>query len=123
MESIEGKKLINKMQQELLKSGIVVESLVKSLQTLRPIAIEENNPTLTKVIRLTYEHLESYDAFDIPIPADDVIDEFEEEQVEMVVETVTGVESLNYLLSLMADDTKASNREDLIEYRDMLMNY
>ena len=68
MRSSEGLALIEKMKGDLAKSGIVAESLVEDLKKLRPFAIEEEDPSLTKVIRLTYEHLEANGSFNIPIP-------------------------------------------------------
>ena len=122
MVNTEGLKLIEKIQKDLDRNGIIINTIVEDLQKLRPIAIEENDPTLTKVIRLTYEHIEANKDFNIPIPEDEEI----EEGVELVkVETTpeTKLESLNYLLSLMKDAQKKANRADLIEYRDALMNY
>jgi len=122
MESIEGNKLIVKMQLDLAKKGINKDVIVKGLQELRPYALEEKDPTLTKVIRLAYEHIENNGTFNIPIPADEEIDDDlgdddHEEVPLLIVNTIETdkdrVESLNYLLSLMLDRTNASNREEL----------
>ena len=132
MESIEGNKLIVKMQLDLAKKGINKASLIKGLQELRPFALEEKDPTLTKVIRLTYEHIENNGTFNIPIPADEEIaddlgDDDHEEVAHLIVNTIETdkdrVESLNYLLSLMLDRTNSSNREELFVYRDALKEY
>jgi hypothetical protein len=125
MKSIEGRKMINKMQQSVIKSGIEGKSLIKELQELRPIAIAEENPTLTKVIRLTYEHLEANAGFNIPLPADEAVDEDGEIiQPELAEGDIEGrKESFLYLLDVMANDENPSNREDLIAYRNMLMDY
>ena len=131
MESIEGKKMIVKMQGSLQKKGIDAKALSETLKELRPIAIEEEDPTLTKVIRLTFEHLEANGTFNIPIPAEIEINEEEgEEEVEEEEEILEPespkndeerIESLDYLFSIMSDAYNKSNREDLIEYRNMLM--
>lgn len=132
MESIEGNKLIVKMQLDLAKKGINKAALIKGLQELRPFALEEKDPTLTKVIRLTYEHIENNGTFNIPIPADEEIaddlgDDDHEEVAHLIVNTIETdadrVESLNYLLSLMLDRTNSSNREELFVYRDALKEY
>ncbi|PJA09419.1 MAG: hypothetical protein COX70_01800 [Flavobacteriales bacterium CG_4_10_14_0_2_um_filter_32_8] len=132
MESIEGNKLIVKMQLDLAKKGINKDVIVKGLQELRPYALEEKDPTLTKVIRLAYEHIENNGTFNIPIPADEEIDDDlgdddHEEVPLLIVNTIETdkdrVESLNYLLSLMLDRTNASNREELFIYRDALKEY
>ena len=130
MESIEANKLIVKLQKEIIKNGIVKEKLVKGLQELRPYALAEEDPTLTKVIRLTYEHIDATGTFNIPIPADEVVMEGEEESEEVEVVNEMDMEdfenkktSLDYLLSLMLDARNPNNRQDLMEYRDLLKNY
>ena len=132
MESIEGNKLIVKMQIDLAKKGINKAALIKGLQELRPFALEEKDPTLTKVIRLTYEHIENNGTFNIPIPADEEIaddlgDDNHEEVAHLIVNTIETdkdrVESLNYLLSLMLGRTNSSNREEMYVYRDALKEY
>lgn len=121
MESIEANKLIVKLQKDLAKAGIVKETLVKGLKELRPYALEEEDPTLTKVIRLTYEHIETNNSFNIAIPDDEEI-----EGEDMVTEEIdendfdAKRDSLNYLFSLMLDRNNATNRQDLFEYRDAL---
>jgi hypothetical protein len=130
MKTIEANKLIVKLQKDIAKSGIVKEQLVKDLKELRPYALSEEDPTLTKVIRLTYEHIENTGTFNIPIPADEAILEGEEEEgVEAEVEVMDMDDfenkrmSLDYLLSLMLDRTNTTNQQDLCEYRDMLKAY
>lgn len=125
MKTIEANQLIVKIQKDIAKSGIVKDKLVKDLQELRPYALAEEDPTLTKVIRLTYEHIESNGTFNIPIPADEAIVEGEEAEVEsMDMDDFDNKRmSLDYLLSLMLDRTNPSNQQDLCEYRDMLKDY
>ena len=133
MESIEGKKIINKMQRELLKNGIIKDTLISDLKELRPFAIKEEDPSLTKVIRLTYEHLEEHGTFNIPIPSEEEVvlegDDGEEVTVELLADEPNSDdfeakrESLDYLLSIMIDARNKSNRVDLLEYRDALMAY
>jgi hypothetical protein len=132
MESIEGNKLIVKLQLDLAKKGINKEALIKDLKELRPFALEEQDPTLTKVIRLTYEHIEDNGTFNIPIPADEeIVEEGKENTEEIVAEAPVRtvetdeerIESLDYLFSLMLDRKNSSNREEMFEYRDALKAY
>lgn len=133
MESIEGRKLINKMQRELLKNGIIKDTLVADLKELRPFAIAEEDPSLTKVIRLTYEHIEEHGTFNIPIPEEEEVvlegEDGEELKVELVQDERTEDDfeakraSLDYLFSIMIDARNKSNRIELLEYRDALMAY
>jgi len=122
MVSPEGLKLIDKILKDLDRNGIVTNTLVADLQKLRPFAIQEEDPSLTKVIRLTYEHIEENQGFEIPIPEDEEIEEGVE-LVKIEPTEATKVESLTYLVSLMKDAMKPSNRTDLLEYRDALMDF
>jgi len=122
MVSPEGLKLIDKVLKDIDRNGIVTNTIVADLQKLRPFAIEEEDPSLTKVIRLTYEHIEENKGFNIPIPEDEEIEEGVE-LVKIELTEATKVESLTYLVSLMKDAMKASNRTDLLEYRDALMDF
>ncbi|HRN41768.1 MAG: hypothetical protein KF732_00085 [Flavobacteriales bacterium] len=123
MENLEGNKLIVKIQRDLAKSGIVKDNLVKDLKELRNFALAEQDPTLTKVIRLTYEHIEQTGTFSIPIPADEAVVEGEEPETMDMEDFDNKRESLNYLLSLMLDRKNPTNRQDLEEYRDMLKDF
>ncbi len=123
MENIEANKLIVKLQRDLAKSGIVKDNLVKGLKELRNFSLAEEDPTLTKVIRLTFEHIEQGGTFNIPIPADEAIVEGEEIELMDMDDFDNKRESLNYLLSLMLDRKNPTNREDLIAYRDLLKAY
>lgn len=123
MESIEGRKLINKIQKDLIGSGLVIETVVDDLKKLRPFALEEKDPTLTKVIRLTYEHIEQFEGFHIPIPEDELVDDEGNETGQTTEEGGAGIESLDYLLSIFSKSELKANREELKEYRDLLLEF
>ena len=103
-----------------MRNGLIVNTIVDDLKNLRPFAVEEEDPLLAKVIRLTYEHIDTYQTFDIPIPDDEPIDENEE--VSSSPE-VNPEESLDYLLSLMNDTSIKNNEIDLREYSRALQDY
>lgn len=121
MENPKAQKLLNKIQRDLMRNGIILNTIVDDLKNLRPFAVEEENPLLAKVIRLTYEHLEAYETFAIGIPEDEPIEGFEEEEVQDTA--AEPQESLNYLLSLMADAKNKINVLELREYSNALMVY
>ena len=127
MENIEAQKLINRIQKEITTAGIDPVKLVKDLQKLREFALEENNPTLTKVLRLTYEHIAEYETFDIPIPEEEPVDEIDGDEVAHEVgddiDRDDPVESLNYLLSVMSNSSNKANMNELKEYRNALLEY
>ena len=124
MNSIEGKKKLQGLQTLLSEKGIVADTIIEVLKEVRPVAIDEKDPSLTKVMRLTYEHLEQYGGFFIPIPEEE--DEEEEGNYtpfEPIKEATEQVESLDYLIAVMQNAQSKINRVDLLEYRDMLMEY
>lgn len=122
MENIKAQKLLNKIQRDLMRNGIIINTLVEDLKELRKLVVEENIPLLAKVIRLTYEHIEENEAFNIAIPDDEPLEEGEEIETA-VEEQVTGQESLEYMFSLMADHDNKVNEIELREYVKSLKEY
>ena len=120
MKNPKGHKLLDKIQRNLMRNGIIINTIVEDLKELRPYAVEDENPLLAKVIRLTYEHIENYQAFNIPIPEDEPLDENEEVSASSEFDPQ---ESLDYLLSIMLDTTIKNNQMDLREYSIDLQNY
>lgn len=120
MKNPQAQKLLDKIQRDLMRNGLIVNTIVDDLKTLRPFAVEEEDPLLAKVIRLTYEHIDNYQTFDIPIPDDEPLDENEE--VSSTPESKPE-ESLDYLLSLMSDTSIKNNEIDLREYSRALQDY
>ena len=120
MKNPKAQKLLDKIQRDLMRNGIVTNTIVEDLKELRNYAVEEDDPLLAKVIRLTYEHIDTYGSFEIPIPEDEPVDELEENDNS---EDTSPEESLDYLLSLMADPTIKNNEMDLREYSRDLQEY
>jgi hypothetical protein len=120
LKNPKAQKLLNKIQRDLMRNGIITNTLVADLKDLRPYAVEEENPLLAKVIRLTYEHIEATNSFEIGIPDDEPIDETEEATATPESDPQ---ESLDYLLSLMSDTSIKNNQIDLREYSNALKEY
>jgi len=120
LKNPKGLKLLNNIQRNLMRNGIIINTIVEDLKELRPYAVEDENPLLAKVIRLTYEHIENYQAFNIPIPEDEPLDENEEVSASSEFDPQ---ESLDYLLSIMLDTTIKNNQMDLREYSNDLQKY
>ncbi|WP_459211892.1 hypothetical protein [Aquimarina rhabdastrellae] len=122
LRSLENKKalkLIDKILADIDRVGIITNTLIEDLKTLRPFAIEEEIPLVVKVIRLTYEHIEKYETFAIPIPDDEPI-----EGEEMITdEAVVPEESLYYVIALLKDTSKKVNVADLRVYCNALIAY
>ncbi len=101
-----------------MRNGIITNTIVEDLKELRKFVVEENIPLLAKVTRLTYEHIAEHEDFLIAIPDDEPIEvEAEAEETEVVeTEEITGQESLEYMLSLMAEHYNKLNEMELREY-------
>lgn len=123
MENPSAQKLINKIQLDLFKKGFNADTLVEDLKKLREYSLEEQNPVLTKALRLTYEHLEANGAFLIPIPDDEPVDEETEVVSGGNGSTENNLESLDYLLSLFTDLKNKNNILDLKEYNKAFLAF
>ncbi|AUP80879.1 hypothetical protein [Flavivirga eckloniae] len=120
MENKKAIKLIDKILDNLDETGINTDTLIDDIKELRTYALEEQIPLVVKVLRFTYEHIEKYNSFMIPILDDEPTGE--EELIEEREED-SPVDSLKYLLSLMKNLNNKINISDLKEYRNLLMTY
>ncbi len=120
LENKKAIKLIDKILEDLDKTGINTDTLIEDLKNLRTYALEQQVPLVVKVLRFTYEHIEQNNSFLIPIPDDEPIEEGAEVANQT---TVDPVESLKYLVSLTKSLNNRMNISDLKEYRDALMEY
>lgn len=115
MQNKQAIQIIEKIQKEISSNKYEIKSIVTDLKNVRELTMENNNPVLTKALRLSFEHLEENKAFLIEIPNDDPIDEESEIEKE-VYSTENNLESFNYFLSLLVDCSKKNNLLDLKEY-------
>lgn len=118
-------KLIDKIIDELNRNGIITNTLVGDLKELRPYAVAEKRPVLAKAIRLTYEHIDEFGTFTIPIPEDeDIIDD---ETGEVIAETESEpsgpTESLVYLMSLIRNEEHRRNKQEIRAFNAALKQY
>lgn len=117
MENKAALKLIDKILNDLDKTGINTDKLISDIKELRSYALEEQIPLVVKVLRLTYEHIEENGMFLIPMLVEE-----EDDEVESDVENEP-VESLKYLITLIKNLNNKINISDLKEYRDLLNQY
>lgn len=128
MNSIEGLKCVNRIHKRLLDTEKIDKKLVEDLKELRKFAVEEKDPVLVKLIRLTYEHIEEYEGFFITIPEDDILDEngkviANPDKRDIHDDYNMQIESLEYLLSLLEDSKNKNNKEEILDYRSRLIKY
>lgn len=125
MENKNAIKLIEKIQKNLLQDKFDVSEIVEDLKKVREISMQENIPTVTKSLRLAYEHLENNKAFLISIPADIEENESEEETQEEIsrFSESNDIESLEYYLSLLTDLGKKNNILDIKAYNEAFLAF
>ena len=107
-------KKLDKIIDDVKQNGIMQNTLVDSLKELREMVVKDDLPVLAKVIRLTYQHLEEFEDFFIPIPEDEPLDEDQEK------ENVKGKESLLYLMNLIKHNENRFNQEEIRIYINYL---
>ena len=100
--------LIKKIQKNLDKKGFEADSVIKDLKTLRPYALEEKDPLVTKVIRQAFQYIEENDSFDIEI----IVDE-DEEGNPIKMEDANDSNNLQYFLQLLIDSSNEYNRNEM----------
>ena len=114
--------IIEKIKTELNKNKFDLDTIVSDLKKLREISMDFQNPTITKALRLCYEHLELNKGFFITIPEDEPI-ESDIQQSKQVNSIDTDLESFNYFLSLLANFDKKSNVMDIKAYNVAFLDY
>jgi len=115
MQNKQAIQLIEKIQKEIFQNKLNIDSAINDLKKVREITMEENNPVLTKALRLAFEHLEENNAFLIEIPNDESLDD--ENKIEAPkYSKENNIESFDYFLSLVTDCSKKNKLLDLREY-------
>ena len=95
MKTIKAKEKLSAIIKLVEKSGISAPKLVDELKALRVLALEEKDPLVVKVLRLTYEYLPENESFNVE-------GQFEEDEDgnEYPIE-IEEKDNLLYLLSLL----------------------
>jgi len=96
------------------KKGIEADKLIDDLKELREYALKEQDPLVTKVLRLTYEFIGENNAFDVQAQYEE-----DEEGNEYPIE-IEDNENLLYLLNLLKNADHKINREEIKDYRTAL---
>lgn len=105
-------KKLDAIIEKVEKEGILAEGLVDELKELREFALKEQDPLVTKVLRLTYEYLTEREAFDVQA-------QYEEDEQEYPIE-IEDQDNLLYLLNLLKNADHKINREEIKDYRTAL---
>ena len=96
------------------KKGLAATKLVDDLKELRELALKEQDPLVTKVLRLSYEYLLENESFDVQAQYEE-----DEEENEYPIE-IEDKENFLYLLNLLKSADHKINREEIKDYRTAL---
>lgn len=96
------------------KKGLTADKLIEDLKELREYALKEQDPLVTKVLRLSYEFIGENKSFDVQAQYEE-----DEEGNEYPIE-IEGKENLLYLLNLLKNADHKINREEIKDYRTAL---
>ncbi|MEN9999687.1 MAG: hypothetical protein RI922_2677 [Bacteroidota bacterium] len=107
-------KKLDAIIEKVEKKGIEADKLIDDLKELRELALKEQDPLVTKVLRLTYEFLGENNAFDVQAQYEE-----DEEGNEYPIE-IEDNENLLYLLNLLKNADHKINREEIKDYRTAL---
>lgn len=114
MKTAKANQKLESIIEKVEAKGISAPNLVEDLKELREVALQEQDPLVTKVLRLTYEYLSSRNAFDVAAQYEE-----DEEGNEYPMEVEDG-ENLLYLLNLLKNAEHKINREEIKDYRTAL---
>lgn len=115
MKTPEANDLIDKIVKKLHKKNAELTDIVEDLKKLREFALEEQDPRVTKVIRLVYEYIQENNSFQISVQKEE-----DEEGEEYLIDPGTDIENIEYALNLFKNCDNKYNRDELGELRDAL---
>ncbi len=107
MERKEAERMADNIANEYAKNG-ASEKVINDLKTLRNYFIEIKDPKITRLLRMVYEVLEDGGEFDF------LLEDFNEEEA--------GMSSFEYMMQLITAYDNQYNREELEEYKQLLIN-
>jgi hypothetical protein len=96
------------------KKGLGATKLIDDLKELREMALKEQDPLVTKVLRLSYEFIGENGSFDVQAQFDE-----DEDGNEYPIE-IDDKENLLYLLNLLKNADHKINREEIKDFRTAL---
>lgn len=124
---------IDELRAFVQKNGIVKSDVVGKLVALRPHFIENNQPLVTRVIRMTAEYIEHFGYFNLNLLAEEPETEDEEgEPIEVDFDEEIDTDSEDsftemkenflYLLDLFAHPDNQMNKEELTRVKHLYLD-
>lgn len=107
MLTSEANEKLKKLIASIEKGGIQPEKNIPEIQAIREYALKENDPLVTRALRLAWQHLESKGTFELNFL-------LEED------ENATAEDNLVYMLNLCLKSENTYNRDELREMTNQL---
>ncbi len=116
--------LIDKIKALVEKKGIVKEDVVKMLVELRPHFIEQKEPLVTRVVRLTSEYIDEFGYFNLNLLGEEDEEGNLEEEIDMEADDSFNEvkENFLYLLDLFAHPENQTNKEELTRVKMLYLD-
>lgn len=116
--------LIDKIKELVGEKGIVKAEVVKLLAELRPHFIEQNEPLITRVVRLTGEYIDDNGTFDLNLLAEEDEEGNIDEQIDMDSDDSFNEvkENFLYLMDLFSHPDNTKNKEELTRIKGMYID-
>lgn len=105
---------LGKIIKKVEKDGLKAKNIVEDLKELREFALQEQDPLVTKVLRLSYEYINENNSFAVQAQYEE-----DEEDNEYPIE-IEDNENFLYLLNLLLRSDHKVNREEIKDYRSAL---
>jgi hypothetical protein len=96
MRNPKGNEILKQLIKEVESTGISTD-LITALQEARELAKSENDPLITRALRLLWQHLEANESFEVPLA----------EEIE------TATDNLIFFISLCVKSDNELNRDEL----------
>ncbi len=106
------------------KNGIVKNDVVDKLLAIRPHFIDDNQPLVTRVVRMTAEYIEHFGYFNLNLLAEEDEDGEIEEEIDVDAEDSFSEMKDNflYLLDLFSHPDNKINKEELQRVKQMYLD-
>lgn len=116
--------LINKLKKLVESKGIVKDEVVKMLMDLRPHFIEQKEPLVTRVVRLTAEYIDEVGTFNLNLLAEEDEDGNLDEEIDLESDDSFNEikENFSYLLDLFAHPDNQVNKDELTRIKQMYLD-
>lgn len=127
MEAILTKETVERLEdlkKFVKKNGIISEEVTKRLMELRTMFKDQNEPLITRVLRLTAEYIQAEDGFELDLLAEEDEEGNIDEEIDMEGEDSFNEvkENFIFLLDLCAHPDNQANKDELQRVKQLYLD-